>query len=206
MKIILFVILFMFSGCNIEFGWAGSTPSGVPLDENETVPPDENENETVPPDEDENETVPPNEDENETVPPSTESDFDMQDAILDEKACGAFTGFLTMKDNSFDPEGFYDNENGITLGSSYPMSFNPIDTEVVLFYPTLNRSKNDVFTTIYEENYYISFDQAWVGNTDRTVYVKTPQLEETDNKYGCYRYELNSVNSNINGVKVYRFN
>ncbi len=196
MKIILFIVLFLFSGCNIEFGTAGTTQIEIEADNNET-------NETVVVD-DTNESDVTND--VSIVNENLESDFDQDGAILDNEACGAFDGYFTIKDNSFDPEGFYDDTNGITLGSSYPMSFNPNDTEVVLFYKQLTETKTGIFSNIYEDNYYLSFDQAWIKNSDRTIYLKTPKLEATNNKYGCYRYELNSIDSTINRVKVYRFN
>lgn len=208
MKIILFVVLFVFSGCNIEFGWAGDTPGPTKSPEKNSTIKQEN-NTTIPvPDKnvsnDSNLTV--IKDNNENIEVSTESIFDKNDAILDVEACGSFDGYLTVKDNSFDPEGFYDSKNGITIGSSYPLNFSPKNTEVVLFYTNLTVNKSNTFKTIYESNYYISFDKSWVNNTTRTIYIKTPKLEITDNKYGCYRYELNSVSSKIKKTKVYRLN
>ena len=191
MKAILFIIMIVFLGCGVETSSSGSVSSPpnngiVPPENNETVPPENNE--TVPPDNNE-----------------TESDYDMEGAILDDKACGSFEGYTAMKDNSFDPEGFYDSENGITIGSSYPLSFNPSESEVVLFRPDLLETKIGTFTVIYGENYYVSFDQAWVTNVNNIIYVKTPQNADTNDKYGCYRYELDSINNkDINETKVYR--
>ena len=214
LKIILFIILFTFTGCNIEFGWAGDTPENTQQELNTTTQSDTNEtnqedvNTTINTDTNETnqEINTTTSDENTTIITNTESDFEKENAILDTQACGAFDGFLTMKDNSFDPEGFYDSVNGITIGSSYQLSFSPKNTEIVLFYPNLTTTKTNDFRTIYENNYYISFDKAWIGNIKRTIYIKTPILETTNNKYGCYRYELNSISSNINGIKVYRYN
>jgi hypothetical protein len=182
----LMCVVFLTSGCGVQTSSSGAVSSSDTGTVNTQLPVDTN-------------TTTPPVDTNTTI----DSIFDTVDAVLDSQACGAFTGFAAIRDNSLDPEAFYDETNGILLGSSLPLSFIPSESEVVMYRPNLLASKVGSFVNVYAKDYYISFDKAWVDNGSNTVYVKTPQDENL--KYGCYRYELNSVDSNdINKTKVYR--
>jgi cytoskeletal protein RodZ len=133
---------------------------------------------------------------------SIDSIFDTIDAIYDANACTT-SGFLAIKDSSFDPEGYEDTENGMIIGSSYPMGVDLEQSEVNMYHPGLHQTKVGGWTNVQEKNYYFSFDYAWIENDKKTVYVRTPK--NSDGKFGCYRYELTSTDStNIVATKVYR--
>jgi len=209
-NILLSLFLFIsLTGCNVGSTGSVTIPTSegntteVP-DENTTEVPDENTTE-VP---DENTTEVP--DENTTVieqpnggtDTEIESIFDDTDAIYDAIACGAFDGYTAMKDNSLDPEGNYDEVHLITVGSSYP-PLSASETEVTLFRPDLSQTETNSISTKYEDNYYISYDIAWVNNSNNTFYLKTPI--KSNNLYDCYRYVFNTTDTNdINATKVYR--
>ena len=134
----------------------------------------------------------------------TESIFDTTDAELDAKACGAFDDYSALTDSSLSPEGQTDDANAIAIYSSYRFTFNPAASEVTLYYPRLQQTKQGKpYVSVYATYYTISFDKAWVNNANNTVYVKTPKND--NGKFGCYRYKLNDANtSNIVATKVYR--
>jgi hypothetical protein len=141
---------------------------------------------------------------------NNDSIFDKGTAIFDEKACGAFTGFIVGKDNGLSPEGFRNAKHGIEIVSELPSNFNPTISEVTLYHPKLIPPITEVNATAQytivsnEKKYYISFDNnVWLKNEKQTVYVKTPK--NSDGKYSCYRHILNSATaSDITTTKVYR--
>jgi hypothetical protein len=141
---------------------------------------------------------------------NNDSIFDEGDAIFDAKACGAFTGFIARSDNSLTPEGARNAKHGIEIASELPGSFVPAKSEVTLYHPNLIPPIDEVnataqYTVVYnEDKYYISFDNnVWLKNEKQTVYVKTPK--DSNGKYSCYRYVLNSATaSDIKPTKVYR--
>ena len=134
----------------------------------------------------------------------TGSIFDTTDAELDAKACGVFDDYKALTDSSLTPEGQEDGANAIAIFSSYSFTFNPEDSKVTLYYPTLQQTKQGKpYVSVYATYYTISFDKAWASNANNTVYVKTPK--NNNGKFGCYRYILNDANtSNIVATKVYR--
>jgi hypothetical protein len=145
-------------------------------------------------------------DDNNTTPGTvTDSIFDTNGAILDAFACmvGTYTPNV-IADTSFDPIGVVDEEYGVAINSKYPYNNDIAKTEVKLYYSTLKPQRTMKMINIYEDNFRVSVDTAWSTNDDTVIYVKTP-LDSND-LYGCYRYELNGIdaNSTVTGTKVYR--
>ncbi len=108
-------------------------------------------------------------------------------AIYDPEACVS-TGFKVITDNSFDPEGYYDNANGIAVKSLYAMTFNPSESQVVLYYKESDEvDTEDPHWNVYYDgdfdSYYISYTDKWFTYANNTVYIKTPDRK-------CYRTTL----------------
>lgn len=134
------------------------------------------------------------------------SDYDTRGAILDPNACRITDIYSeTLLHSSFAPGRESDVENGIEIGSRYPHSTNIELTRVALFYPRLIQSPIERSVSISKPTYVLSFDQSWVGNAEKRVYVRTPKVAENNGYFGCFRYDLNSVTAaEIEAVKVYR--
>ena len=141
----------------------------------------------------------------------TQSDYDKKAAIVDANSCLAANGYKVIMDRTYPPEletTYEDNKddmNGILVKSEYDFSVNSSDTEIILYYKDLAvEKKNDSVVVFTDNNYYFAFDEAWIENSEHTIYIRTPKNE--DNLYGCYRAELNStVASDIELVKVFRY-
>ena len=134
----------------------------------------------------------------------TQSDFDTTDAILDENAC-LDSGFNVITNNSFEPEKSEDSKNGISLKSTYPFNKDKDLTEVTLYYPDLNQTKESDNVVVFGDNYYFAFDKAWTKNDKKTIYIRIPKKDE-NSTYSCYRYVLNfRVSTDVTPIKVYRY-
>ena len=182
----------------------GSNPIDSNLIDSNPIDSNPDDNTTDP---DDNTTDP---DDNTTEPepepdPDIDTDFETAGAIEDEQACLSSNGYIISTDNSMNPEGYLNVVNAIKITSNYPFNASPVESTVMLFHPVLTQSKLNVFTNIATSTYQVSFDNSWVNNNNRVVYVRTP-LDENE-KYRCYKYDLNSTNSSsIDEIKVYRIN
>ena len=175
-------------------------------DVNGTIPPDDNG--TIPPDD--NGTIPP--DDNSTIiPDDINSSFDTVDAVEDRFACivgDINNGYTnnTIIDSSNDYTGISDEEDGVGLTSQYSYNADLTRTEVTVFYTDLKPARSMDVVSIFEKDYIVSIDIAWANNDETVIYVKTPK--DYNDLYGCYRYELSSINNNgqYDITKVYRVN
>jgi hypothetical protein len=132
------------------------------------------------------------------------SDFDTTGAVEDSGACDLSSDYeVAFKDSSFDPLATENIANGLELGSM--LNYNAIveQTEVAIFAPKLTQTLVGKRINVYGTGYWLGFDSAWVSNSKKTVYIRTPK--DTNGYYGCYRYVLNSTDANaITKTKVYR--
>ncbi|SFV75873.1 hypothetical protein MNB_SM-3-803 [hydrothermal vent metagenome] len=132
----------------------------------------------------------------------TQSIFDKEGAILDQQACRATNGYNYLTYSNTEETKNEDTTNGISIKTDGDGT-----SLVKIFYPTLEYPKTPYDATIVFPNndYYFSFNNAWVNNPNRTIYVMTPN--QSDNTiYDCYRFELDSTNArDIKGVKVFRY-
>jgi len=134
--------------------------------------------------------------------PVSSSNFNMKDALFDEKACSIENGYNVLSDSSFDPNATPDDDNGIEIESRYAYNTDVEATKVYIFYPKLTQEMKSRNVNVYSENYRFGFDEAWIANS-HTVYVRL--AKDGIGHYSCYRYELNSLTgSAITGTKVYR--
>ena len=124
------------------------------------------------------------------------------DAIYDANACGSLA-YRAISDNSLDPEGsIYLPDMGLKISSYYRQGFNATESEVALFYPkTLEVPMVGTTVFVVETNFSFVFDKAWIDNSNSTIYIKSPIVND---EFECYRYELNTTNSaEITPVLVY---
>ena len=136
-----------------------------------------------------------------TVSSLTNTIFDSTDAVLDELACLETNNYNVIENSSLFLQTNSDKNETISLRSQYG---SPYYNEVQLFYPNLQESKTFKKVIMFEENYYFVFDEAWINNTNNTIYIKTPQDE--NNAHSCYRFELNSTEPNdMVGTKVFSY-
>ena len=124
------------------------------------------------------------------------SEFSKTDALHDKNSC-----FQTLKyknilsDTNSSAAYTSDSKNGMIVHSSIE--------EITLFYENMNASFTGENTTVFQENYYFSFDQGWIPQA-KTIYVRLPKGE--GNKYECYRATLDaSTASEIELQKVFRY-
>ena len=136
--------------------------------------------------------------------PQYKAIFDETNAVLDVNACSTTNGFNILSNNAFEIGVNSDTRNGIDIKSQYAMGTEISDSQVTIFYPSLENAKiENSSVTIFEEDYYFAFNKAYIQNTHNIVYVEVPQNE--NNISSCYRYELNSaLVSELDGVKVFR--
>ena len=125
------------------------------------------------------------------------------DAIYDANACGSLS-YRAINDNSLDPEGNVAvwEDMGLKITSYYRQGFNPSESEVALFYPkTLEVPKVGSTVFVVETDFSFVFDKAWIDNSESTIYIKSPIIND---EFECYRYELNTTTSDeITPVLVY---
>lgn len=135
----------------------------------------------------------------------TQSLFSKVSATQDPQACLATNGYQIISHNSFTPERVDDYENGLSIYSGYSLDSDNLEsTEVQLYYTSLTVDRADSSTIVFEDNYTFSFNQAWIENSNHTIYIRTPK--DSQNLYGCYKAELNSkLSSEIVLTKVYRY-
>jgi len=135
-----------------------------------------------------------------TVDLLTDTAFDTTDATLDENACLESDNYNMISNSSLFHSTTNDDNETIFLRSEYTGIYN----EVELFYPELQESKTFEKVILFEDNYYFVFDEAWLNNSNNTVYIKLPKDE--NNLHSCYRFELNSTEpSDIIGTKVFSY-
>ena len=133
-----------------------------------------------------------------------QSSFDKSEAVLDEQACSISNDYNWLSHTSFSPNKSEDTENGLSLKSEYGFGESIQDNEIIIYYPNLTEPKTDENTIVFGDEYYFVFDKAWVQNSKKTLYVKTPKDE--NGIYSCYRFELNSASAtNISRRKVFRY-
>jgi len=134
----------------------------------------------------------------------TQSIFSKADAIFDNSACNLKDTNNTIKDANGTSVRVEDFENGLSLSSSYTSGLTQDENEVTIYYPNLEQTKSGDNTVVFKDNYYFSYDNAWIENSNNTIYIKTPK--EADSPYGCYRVKLDSMSENdITFVKVYSY-
>ncbi len=197
MRYLLVVLSFVLviSGCGVATSSSVSSETSsdvnLTIDENLTV----EDNATI---EDNVTVTPPNEDQVNSV-------FDTSGAEQDQNACIVDSVFNFLKDTSFDPLSSADLVNAIEISSKYDYNSDVELTEAVIFYPNLTQSVLSRSVTVYADGYRFGFDESWVANGQRTIYVRTPKIGSL--YYGCYRYLLNSIDATlITPTKVYRVN
>lgn len=133
----------------------------------------------------------------------TQTNFNTTNAEYDENACIS-NGFNVISNNAFSASAEEDIQNGLAIRSRYEKDVEISKTEVTLYSPSLSQNimNNDNF--VFEDDFYFSYDSAWVSNAKQTIYIKTPE-----DAYGlntCYRYELNSTHSSdITPTKVFSY-
>ena len=141
----------------------------------------------------------------------TESIFDKSGAIVDEQACLETNGYMMISDSSLTESRQSDDDNGVSITSSYDFNYDVYATEVQLYYTELTSQKVYENTILFTDNEYFDrdsyifvFDQARVQNDNKTVYIRTP-LDE-DGLFGCYRAILDTTVANdIALTKVFRY-
>ena len=135
-----------------------------------------------------------------TVDSLTDTPFDTADAIFDENACLESNNYNMISNSSLFPSTANDANETIFLRSDFTGIYN----EVELFYPKLQENKTLQKVILFEDNYYFVFDEAWINNSNNTVYIKLPKDENL--LHSCYRFELNSTEpSDIVGKKVFSY-
>jgi len=124
------------------------------------------------------------------------SKYDKSDATYDKYACLINSEYKNiLQDSNTTTQKSEDTINGLIIKSD-------IDT-ITLFYDDLALSKLGEYVIVFQDNYYFSYDKAWVG-MDKKIYIQTPQND--DGKYSCYRAVLDSTTaSEIKLEKVYRY-
>ena len=143
------------------------------------------------------------------VSDGSESIFDKQNAVEDKFACmlgdsnDGYTNNL-ISDTSIDNRGVMDEEDGIGINSLLPYNDDQSKTKITVFYYDLKPSRDMQVISSYETGYRIDIDTGWAYNDEKNVYVQTPKDE--NDLYGCYRYELSSIDeeNTLTAVKVYR--
>ncbi|MEA3227549.1 MAG: hypothetical protein U9P38_00590 [Campylobacterota bacterium] len=130
------------------------------------------------------------------------SNFDMKYATFDEKACSIVNGYNVISDSSYDPNATSDDDNGIEISSKYAYTSDLEATKIYIFYPTLTQELLNQTTNVFSDNYRFGFNNAWVANDNKTVYVRL--AKDDAGNYGCHRYELDSLTGSIQSTKVYR--
>ena len=179
-------------------------PIGPDLDNPDLIDPNEiDDNITTPPDD--NTTVPADDIPND----GSISDYDTQGAIEDKFACiigDINNGYTnnTVSDTSIDNRGAMDEEDGVGINSGLPYNDDISKTKVIAFYYDLKPSRTMDVVSVYGSNYRVDVDTGWANNDETVIYVQTPKDE--NDLYGCYRYELSSIDTNsaLTSVKVYR--
>lgn len=127
-------------------------------------------------------------DTNDTIPVEP---TDYGPSTYDPQACLSTGGYVAIRDNSFDPSGFYDEVEGIKVTSYYPKTFNAVESQVMLYHHGLEADINGLLVFVFTSQYSFSFDTKWIENANRTIYIRSPDDENGD--FLCFRYELNST-------------
>lgn len=187
-------IIFIFGGCGVETSSSASA-SQSSIDDIDGTSDDNNSSD------DDNASS--DDIDDSTDYQGSSSNFDMKDATFDEKACSIENGYNVTQDSSFDPNATPDDDNGLEIESRYAYNTDVEATKVYIFYPDLTQEKISRNVNVYSENYRFGFDEAWIANDTNTVYIRL--AKNGAGIYGCYRYELDSLNGeSIQSTKVYR--
>jgi len=131
--------------------------------------------------------------------------YNKTDAIYDPLSCsteGEYTKRLvSLSDEAIAIE---DSTNGIIIGfDSQPAT----GVEAIeIYYPSLGVSKQQERVVVFKDNYYFSYDKAWI-DTQKSVYLRSPRREDSvSESYDCYRIKLDQeFGINAEFQKVYRY-
>lgn len=197
MSVLLSIFLILVSGCGVETDSSKSviTDSTVGTDTNAT---------------DANTTDANATDTNSTgsggvivIDSSTEG-FDKSDAGFDSLACTVDDVYSAISDTSLDPLSSIDPVNGIEINSDLRFTSDAAGTTIAIFYPDLTQSLTGQFVNVFtDQDYRFAFDKAWLSNTNKTVYIRTPGVD--GGVFSCYRFVLTSLDAGaITSTKVYR--
>ena len=134
----------------------------------------------------------------------TQSKFSKVEAIYDEKACTLKYGYNSIFDTNATSVRVEDAKNGLSLFSNYSSGATKEDNEVTIYYPTLQSEKTGDPTIVIKENYYFSYDNAWINDSDNAIYIQIPK--DKDSPYICYKINLNTNKENdLVFTKVYNY-
>lgn len=200
--VLVFFIIISFSACGVETDSSASTKNTSGVDGSDTT--GGTDNNTSGDGDGTDNTGGGTKNPTDVTPTGSNSGFDTKDALFDKNACTLESGYNVISDSSFDPLSTADIDSGVEINSAYPYTADLEATKVALFYPTLTKSLIGQFVNVYATQYYrFAFDKAWLGNSDKTIYVRPPKGNAL--YYGCYRFELNSLDAGtITSTKVFR--
>ena len=126
----------------------------------------------------------------EYTPQWIEKDYTPVGIESDENACTIENGYNVSSDNSLDASITKDETNGIEIASKYRYNIDSEISKVSIFYPNLTQELKHHNIDVSYENYKFSFDESWLNNSEKTIYIQLP----TKNKsYSCYRFNLNAL-------------
>jgi hypothetical protein len=134
----------------------------------------------------------------------TQSIFDTTDATLDAQACVQSNSYNKLSNSYTSSALTSDATNEISIKSNYTQKDALDYSEVSIYYPLLTHEKTQSVALVFDENYYFVFDEAWLQNTNKTIYIKTPKDENGLNS--CYRYTLDTIStSSLVPTKVFSY-
>ncbi|MCW8837400.1 MAG: hypothetical protein OQK11_01735, partial [Thiovulaceae bacterium] len=136
----------------------------------------------------------------------TQTIFNTTNAELDEGACTTDNGYNYKVSYGFEaPTSMAEDLiNGIAIKTRLELGESVDDAKVTMYYPSLQNTETADMVVVFEEDYYFTFDEAWLDNSNKTIYIMTPKDDR--GLYNCYRYELDSSSaSNISATKVFRY-
>ena len=147
-------------------------------------------------------------DDNSTTDVETSGLYDEAEADFDPQSCTTLNSYNFLVDSSLDSDSKADLINGLEINSFLDQTSISADfdkTEVRAFYPDFTSVKKNSYTTIYEpDEYYLSFDEGWLLNSDNHVYIQLPN-DVNSSLLDCYSYTLDTVTkSELVRKKVYR--
>ena len=193
MKVILYLILtgILFIGCGVETSSSSVASSSSDTNSNGGTDTNSSDNGGADTNSTDTNSTDTNSTDTNTTDPVVIEDEDYGVSTYDPQACLSTGRYVFIRDNSLDPDGFFDELNGIKLTSYYPKTFNATESEIRLYHPSLENSVDDNLIFVFTSRYSFSFDTKWLDNTNRTIYMKTPDDENGD--FYCFRYELNTT-------------
>jgi hypothetical protein len=133
----------------------------------------------------------------------TQTPFDTTNATYDEQACKTTNGYISLSNAYIAQSLSEDSTNEISIKSNYAAGETLDLSEVKVYYPELEGSATGSVALVFGENYYFVYDEAWTQNSNKTIYIQTPN---DDGLQTCYRYELNTIStSDIYPTKVFSY-